>query len=221
MRARLLSGAGVVLLAGPVALAFFSGGYFDGPRAWAGLVAWLLVVLAVLCRSASAASHAGGRHRASEASLLLAGLDAALGDVGSDRRRRLPPRAAGHALRRRAAGGGAAAQDARARQGGGARGGRRRAAGDRLRALRAAPARGCCTSSARSAPRAGSSSRSRTGMRWGRSRRSASSSACGWPAMPRVPAPCACSPRRPPRLSAWACTSRSLAGRCSRASPGS
>ncbi len=49
MRARLLSGAGVVLLAGPVALAFFSGGYFDGPRAWAGLVAWLLVVVAVLC----------------------------------------------------------------------------------------------------------------------------------------------------------------------------
>lgn len=48
MRARLLSGAGVVLLAGPVALAFFSGGYFAGPRAWAGLVAWLLVVLAVV-----------------------------------------------------------------------------------------------------------------------------------------------------------------------------
>ena len=48
MRARVLSGAGVVLLAGPVALAFFSGGYFNGPRAWAGLVAWLLVLLAVL-----------------------------------------------------------------------------------------------------------------------------------------------------------------------------
>jgi hypothetical protein len=35
-----------VLLAGPVALAFFSGGYFDGPRAWAGLIAWLLVGVA-------------------------------------------------------------------------------------------------------------------------------------------------------------------------------
>ena len=29
-----------LLLAGPVALAFFSGGYFDGPRVWAGLGAW-------------------------------------------------------------------------------------------------------------------------------------------------------------------------------------
>lgn len=34
-----------MLLAGPVALAFFSGGYFDGPRAWAGLIAWLLVAV--------------------------------------------------------------------------------------------------------------------------------------------------------------------------------
>ncbi len=35
-----------MLVAGPVALAFFSGGYFDEPRAWAGLGAWCLVVVA-------------------------------------------------------------------------------------------------------------------------------------------------------------------------------
>ncbi len=38
--------AGGVLLAGPTALAFFSGGYFAGPRTWAGLGAWLLVAVA-------------------------------------------------------------------------------------------------------------------------------------------------------------------------------
>src|SRR5437588_543042 len=43
-----MSGARAVLLGGPVALAFFTGGYFDEPRAWAGLVAWLLVVVAAL-----------------------------------------------------------------------------------------------------------------------------------------------------------------------------
>jgi O-Antigen ligase len=37
-----------VLLAGPTVLAFFTGGYFDEPRAWAGLVAWLLVAVAAL-----------------------------------------------------------------------------------------------------------------------------------------------------------------------------
>lgn len=35
----------VVLLTGPTALAFFAGGYFDGPRAWAGFAAWLLVAV--------------------------------------------------------------------------------------------------------------------------------------------------------------------------------
>jgi hypothetical protein len=44
----LLLAPGIVLLAGPTALAFFSGGYFDEARAWAGLAAWALVVLAVL-----------------------------------------------------------------------------------------------------------------------------------------------------------------------------
>ncbi len=37
-----------VLLAGPTALAFFTGGYFAGPRAWAGLGAWLLVAVAAV-----------------------------------------------------------------------------------------------------------------------------------------------------------------------------
>ncbi len=36
------------LLAGPTALAFYSGGYFDGPRIWAGLATWVIVALAAL-----------------------------------------------------------------------------------------------------------------------------------------------------------------------------
>jgi O-Antigen ligase len=46
LRAAVLTCARFVLLCGPVVLAFFSGGYFDGPRAWAGLIAWLLVGVA-------------------------------------------------------------------------------------------------------------------------------------------------------------------------------
>ena len=48
MRAAVLNTARAALLAGPTALAFFSGGYFDGPRAWAGLLAWALVAVAVI-----------------------------------------------------------------------------------------------------------------------------------------------------------------------------
>ncbi len=43
-----LGAARMALLAGATALAFFSGGYFDEPRAWAGLGAWLLVVVGLL-----------------------------------------------------------------------------------------------------------------------------------------------------------------------------
>jgi O-Antigen ligase len=43
-----LTCARAALLAGPAVLAFFSGGYFDGPRVWAGLIAWLLVAVAAL-----------------------------------------------------------------------------------------------------------------------------------------------------------------------------
>ena len=51
---RFALGAGTLLLVlGPTVLAFFTGGYFQGPRAWAGLGAWLLVVLgAALSRGA-------------------------------------------------------------------------------------------------------------------------------------------------------------------------
>ena len=48
MRQAALTGGRSVLLAGPIALAFFSGGYFDGARVWAGLVAWALVAVAAV-----------------------------------------------------------------------------------------------------------------------------------------------------------------------------
>jgi hypothetical protein len=44
-------GAGLVLLAGPTVLSFFSGGYFDPARAWAGLLAWILAALALIAAS--------------------------------------------------------------------------------------------------------------------------------------------------------------------------
>jgi hypothetical protein len=44
--ARLL--ATVVLLVGPTVLAFFQGGYFDGPRAAAGTLAWALVLVVAM-----------------------------------------------------------------------------------------------------------------------------------------------------------------------------
>jgi O-Antigen ligase len=50
VRSRALTAARAVLLAGPTALAFFAGGYFDEPRAWAGLGAWILVVVALIAQ---------------------------------------------------------------------------------------------------------------------------------------------------------------------------
>ncbi|MGB9185276.1 MAG: O-antigen ligase family protein [Solirubrobacteraceae bacterium] len=44
----MLSATGGLLLAAPTALAFFSGGYFDEARAWAGAGVWLAVVVAAL-----------------------------------------------------------------------------------------------------------------------------------------------------------------------------
>jgi hypothetical protein len=64
-----LIGARAVLLAGATALAFFSGGYFDEPRVWSGLVVWLVVALAVV-----AVPHSLPRHRSSW--LALGGLAA-------------------------------------------------------------------------------------------------------------------------------------------------
>ena len=48
MRVGALSGARAALLAGPVALAFLSGGYFDVPREWAGVGVWAIVALTAL-----------------------------------------------------------------------------------------------------------------------------------------------------------------------------
>ncbi len=42
-------------------LAFFTGGYFQGPRAWAGLGAWLLVVLGAVLSSGARPFHGPGR----------------------------------------------------------------------------------------------------------------------------------------------------------------
>ena len=52
---------GVVALTGPAVLAFFAGGYFDGPRVWAGLITWVLVVVAMLTVPRALPSRLGGR----------------------------------------------------------------------------------------------------------------------------------------------------------------
>src|SRR5436305_6780746 len=62
-----LIGARAVLLAGPTALAFFTGGYFDEPRVWAGLIVWLLVAIAEVV-------HGRSLPRARSALLALSGL---------------------------------------------------------------------------------------------------------------------------------------------------
>ena len=49
MRRAAVAVAASVLLAGPAVLAFFAGGYFDGPRLIATLVAWAVVLVAVVC----------------------------------------------------------------------------------------------------------------------------------------------------------------------------
>ncbi len=51
MRTAVLNVARVALLAGPTVLAFFTGGYFETQQAVAGLIAWLLVVVALLASS--------------------------------------------------------------------------------------------------------------------------------------------------------------------------
>ena len=48
MRRPLLSAVAAAILAGPTALAFFTGGYFEGPRVWAGAAAWACVVVLVM-----------------------------------------------------------------------------------------------------------------------------------------------------------------------------
>ena len=51
----------VVALTGPAVLAFFAGGYFDGPRVWAGLITWALVVVAMLSSPRPLPARLGGR----------------------------------------------------------------------------------------------------------------------------------------------------------------
>jgi O-Antigen ligase len=60
MRTCALAVARAALVAGPTALAFFVGGYFDEGRAWAGLGVWVLVAVALALR--------GGRMPRSRAS---------------------------------------------------------------------------------------------------------------------------------------------------------
>ena len=48
MRQAALSAARLALLASPAVLSFFSGGYFSEARTWAGLGAWLLVIVGLL-----------------------------------------------------------------------------------------------------------------------------------------------------------------------------
>jgi hypothetical protein len=48
VRARLPLLAAVPVLLGAAVLAFFKGGYFDGPRLWAGALAWLLAAVVLL-----------------------------------------------------------------------------------------------------------------------------------------------------------------------------
>jgi uncharacterized membrane protein YidH (DUF202 family) len=58
-REGLLLAARGVLLAGATVLAFFTGGYFPEAQAWAGLVAWALVVLAVVLTPGSLPRRGG------------------------------------------------------------------------------------------------------------------------------------------------------------------
>jgi hypothetical protein len=64
--------AGGALLAGPTALAFFAGGYFDQPRLWAGLVAWLLLLLALVLHPDPLPRGRGGLIAAGGLALLTA-----------------------------------------------------------------------------------------------------------------------------------------------------
>jgi hypothetical protein len=61
MRRWALATAAMALVAGPTALAFFSGGFFDRPRLIAGIAAWVLVVLAAVFAPRPLPASAAGR----------------------------------------------------------------------------------------------------------------------------------------------------------------
>ncbi|HEY5396042.1 MAG TPA: O-antigen ligase family protein [Trebonia sp.] len=67
VRRAVLCAAGAALLAGPTVLAFFAGGYFSEPALWAGLAAWLVVLVA-------AVADPGGRPAGRAVWLAIAGL---------------------------------------------------------------------------------------------------------------------------------------------------
>jgi hypothetical protein len=60
-RRALLYVACAVLLAGPTALAFFSGGFFDTAQVWAGLVTWALVAVAMVAGGRPVPRRRAGR----------------------------------------------------------------------------------------------------------------------------------------------------------------
>jgi hypothetical protein len=61
MRRWALATAAMALVAGPTALAFFSGGFFDRPRLIAGIAAWVLVVFAAVFAPRPLPASAAGR----------------------------------------------------------------------------------------------------------------------------------------------------------------
>jgi O-antigen ligase len=61
VRRAVLTSASALLLGGPTALAFFSGGYFAQPRLWAALGAWLLVLLVAALGPRPFPASAAGR----------------------------------------------------------------------------------------------------------------------------------------------------------------
>ncbi len=72
MRARLATFLAVPLLLGPGVLACFDGGYFDGPRLWAGIAAWVLFAVVAVALPRPLPASTPGR-------LALAGLAALTG----------------------------------------------------------------------------------------------------------------------------------------------
>ena len=200
MRAASLLAARGVLVAGPVAIAFFAGGFFDGPR------------LVRARRRRGAARGARARRRAAARPSRrppragrragLRRLDRAVGDVGAGDALRGVRRRARAALRRRARGRGAGVLHARG--GARARAARRRGHGDRHRLRRRRPA---AAGSDRRAPPAERRRSPRPAAdlleRHGRARRArASCCARAWPATPSAPA--RCGPPRSPPPSRWA-----------------
>ena len=213
MRTAVLNVARVALLAGPTVLAFFTGGYFETQQAVAGLIAWLLVVVALLAssrplpaRKGCVACHRGPRRPGR--------VDAAVDQLGSGRGQRLPVRADRDAVHRRAAGGGDAPPGPRRSENRRTGAGRRRADRDRLRNLRPAISRRApllALDHGRGEARATAHVLERDGRARGARVRAVRAALWRQHAAARA---CASSAPPPQRRSASACISASRAGRC-------